>query len=203
MKKIALLWILVFAIFASCLDGKLDRDSASHDFAPPVLRMNQDSEEAGSVVVEKHENELQDAIIVGVWNIFYPSPNLNWGHRFRSGGSYRYVDHTMRAKNERYLLSDGEWRIEGNDIQVRITSYIIADKDPMQDDIGYGFPSDVNYITVEVEEPNWQIIGSLESIQKDIVNNGTEMPPRITLHPIRFDQVLDEEVHYWRDPDES
>lgn len=149
--------------------------------------------------LETMSAEEKEAFLTGAWDLFFPTPNQNWGHRFRESGIYRYVDNSSEALKQRYRFTDGEWRIEGNIIKIRILSYRISDKDPVEDVLGLDFPQDTKYITVPVEDDTWYTIGTLESIRTGIVKDGYQFPPRITLHPLRFDKVLEEEHFYYRD----
>ncbi len=144
-------------------------------------------------------DEERSSYLTGVWDLFYPTPAGNWGHRFRENGVYRYVDFSREALEERYWYTDGEWRIEGDEIQVKIVSYRISDRDAEEDVLGFRFPPDAKFITVPVDDNSWHSIGTIKSVRIGIVQNGLEYPPRITLRPLRFDRVLDKEFHYYRD----
>jgi hypothetical protein len=65
--------------------------------------------------------------------------------------------------------------------------------------MGFMIPDEAKRVKVSVEDDTWHTIGTLESIRTGIVRDGWELPPRITLHPLLFDQVLDEEKYYYRD----
>jgi len=108
------------------------------------------------------------------------------------------VDNSEEALKQRYRFADGEWRIVGNEIQVKMLAYRVADRDPVGDNIGLNFPEDTQYITVPIEDDTWHTIGTLESIRMGIVKDGYQFPPRITLHPLRFDKVLEEEHFYYK-----
>lgn len=151
------------------------------------------------LVIETLSDEEKEDFLSGVWDLFFPTPAGNWGHRFRDNYVYRYVDLSPEAKEQRYWYTDGVWRIAGNEIQVKLTSYRMSDRDAVEMPFGLGYPPDTEYITVLVEDDAWHTIGTMESIRTGIVRDGWEFPPRITLRPLRFDRVLDEEYHYYRD----
>jgi len=148
---------------------------------------------------ETMSEEEKKEFLKGRWEIYYPSPDRNWGHEFIKDNSYSYWDHSEEAKAERYWLTEGIWKIVKNDIQVQIKSYMISDRDPEMDPVlGFGFPHETKYITIEVNDNTWHTIGTLESVVTGIVKGEYEYPPQIELKVIRFDKVLDEVNKYYQ-----
>ncbi len=141
----------------------------------------------------------KEQFLIGAWDIYFPTPNSNWGHRFLVDYTYKYVDFSRKALLQRYWYTDGLWRIVGNDIQIKILSYRMSDRDAVNDEIGFGFPDGAQYITVPIQDDNWYTIGTLESIAVGIIKEGLVFPPRIALNPILFDKVSTEEYYYYRD----
>ncbi len=158
-----------------------------------------DNLEGTPLDIDSMSDEEKESFLTGTWYIFFPTPNQNWGHDFQQDQNYEYWDHSPKAMQQRYRYTDGMWRIDGDAIQVKMATYQIADRDMVEDIFGFGFPSDTEYSNVFVEDDTWHTIGTLESIRTGIVRDGWELPPRITLHPLLFDQVLDEEKYYYRD----
>lgn len=151
------------------------------------------------LILETLSEEDKELFLTGAWQLYFPMPDSNWGHEFKVGHEYSYWDFSREALEERYWYTDGEWRIEKDEIQVKIVSYRISDRDAKEDVLGFRFPPDAKFITVPVNGDTWYSIGTIKSVRIGIVQNGLEYPPRITLRPLRFDRVLDKEVHYYRD----
>ena len=212
-NMIRVLCIVAVIFFMASCEGKAQggSDSTTKPESTPMI-----SEEPQRVEPEKEEilvenlegipldidsmsDEEKEAFLTGAWDLFFPTPASNWGHRFRDNNVYRYVDLSPNAAKQRYWFTDGEWRIEGDAIQIKLTSYRMSDRDAVETPFGLDFPSDTEYITVPVEDDTWHTIGTLESVRTGIVRDKWEFPPRITLHPLIFDRVLDEEYHYYRD----
>ena len=94
--------------------------------------------------------------------------------------------------------------IEENDIFVRIDKYEVFDKDPIYNEfIGFKFPRDVNRVTIEITNPEWILLGSLESIREGIVDFPWEteimqFPLRITLKYFILQDIIETGVNYWK-----
>jgi hypothetical protein len=155
--------------------------------------------EGASLDIGSLSDEEKDQYITGIWYIFFPTPNENWGHYLEPDHNYTYWNYSREAMEQQYFSSDGIWRIQDSEIQVKITSYRMWDRGPEQTPIGFMIPDEANRVKVPVEDDTWHTIGTMESIRTGIVRDGWEFPPRITLHPLRFDKVLDEEQFYYRD----
>ena len=152
--------------------------------------------------------EEKEAFLLAVWDIFFPTPNENWGHRFRPDYVYRYVDHSAEATRARYYHTDGIWRIEGNTIQVQLSQYVMYDEEPVEVVPGIWQRSSDRFSVsghteVPITDDTWHTIGTLESVRVGLVlmhpfeDRLAEFPPTIRLRPLFQDQVLDEEVRYW------
>lgn len=147
--------------------------------------------------------EEKEKILVGVWNLFFPTPNNNWGYRFQKDYEFRYVDNSDKAALERYKLSRGRWRLtKTNDIEIINESYLEYNKDAEESGMGLSFPLDAELIEVPIENSQWIKIGSLESVRTGIVIEQWDFPPQIILHPILFDTVLENEIKYYKFSDE-
>ena len=151
--------------------------------------------------------EEKEGFLLAVWDIFFPTPNENWGHRFRPDYVYRYVDHSAEATRARYYYTDGIWRIEGNMIQVQLSQYVMHDEEAVEvvPDI-WRIPTSSGHTEVPITDDTWHTIGTLESVRVGLVlmhpfeDRLAEFPPTIRLRPLFQDQVLDEEVRYWGVP---
>jgi len=212
-NMIRMVCIVAVVFFVASCEGKAQgvSDNTTEPESAPIIReeLQQAEPEQEKILVENLEGTPLDIdlmsddekkiYLTGIWMLFFPTPEPNWGYQFRENGSLLYVDNSEEALKQRYRFTDGEWRIVGNEIQVKMLAYRVADRDPVEDIIGLNFPEDTQYITVPVEDDTWHTIGTLESVRTRIVRNGLEFPPRITLHPLIFDRVLDEEEYYYRD----
>ena len=211
-NMIRVLCIVAVIFFMASCEGKAQggSDSTTKPESTPMIseEPQQAEPEQEEVLVENLEgipldvdsmSDVEKKIyLTGIWMLFFPTPEPNWGYQFRENGSLLYVDNSEEALKQRYRLTDGEWRIVGNEIQVKMLAYRVADRDPVEDIIGLNFSEDTQYITVPVEDDTWHTIGTLESVRTGIVRDKWEFPPRITLHPLVFDRVLDEEYHYYQ-----
>ena len=201
--QMLLVVVVLFPVFACKDESRAVAHESETTVQETVERPEQETDlnenhDGYSLDIATMNDEEMEAFLIGIWYIFYPTPNQNWGHDFSDDHSYEYWDQSLDAMQNRYRFTVGKWRINEDTIQVQLSSYQIADRDAEEDIFGYGFPSDTEYINVSVEDDNWYTIGTLESIRTGIVKYGQEFPPRITLHPLMLDEVLDEEVQYWR-----
>ena len=164
-----------------------------------------------SMTIEEKEGFLFDSVTPekgefpsAAWEIFFPTPNENWGHQFEADGAYTYWDHSAEAIQARYYYTDGIWRIEGNTIQVQLSQYAMHDEEAVEvvPDI-WRIPASSGDTEVPITDDTWHTIGTLESVRVGLVlmhpfeDRLAEFPPTIRLRPLFQDQVLDEEVRYW------
>ena len=168
-----------------------------------------------SMTIEEKEAFLFDSVTPekgefpsAAWEIFFPTPNENWGHQFEADGAYSYWDHSAEAIRARYYYTDGIWRIEGNTIQVQLSRYVMYDEEPVEVEPGIWQRSSDRFSVsgrteVPITDDTWHTIGTLESVRVGLVlmhpfeDRLAEFPPTIRLRPLFQDQVLDEEVRYW------
>ena len=155
--------------------------------------------------------EEKKAFLSTAWEIFFPTPNENWGHQFKLDGAYTYWDHSAKAKQERFWLTEGLWRIDDDLIQVQLSQYVMYDEEPVEVEPGIWQRSSDRFSVsghteVPITDDTWHTIGTLESVRVGLVlmhpfnDELAEFPPTIRLRPLFQDQVLDEEVRYWGDP---
>lgn len=155
-----------------------------------------------SMTIEEKEGFLSTS-----WEIFFPTPNENWGHQFEADGAYTYWDHSAEAKQERFWLTEGLWRIDDDLIQVQLSQYVMYDEEAVEvvPDI-WRIPASSGHTEVPITDDTWHTIGTLESVRVGLVlmhpfeDRLAEFPPTIRLRPLFQDQVLDEEVRYWGVP---
>ena len=201
-------WMFAFVAALLVMGGCQRKSEASENGAEAAVRSSTEITKSENSLPENHEGTALDvaamseaeieSVLIGDWMLFYPMPDQNWGHQFRDNHVYFYYDSSRKARQQRYRFSQGVWQVVDNEIQVKVTSYRISDRDAVEDVLGFRFPPDAQYINVPVNDGVWQTIGTLDSIRTGIVRNGNQLPPRITLLPLLFDQVQDEEEQYWR-----
>lgn len=147
---------------------------------------------------EAMSTEEREIYLTGIWYIFFPTPNENWGHYFMDDYTYIYWDYSSDAILRQFFSSEGIWRLQGAEVQVNLSLYKTWDMEAEQTANGFMIPDEAARIATSIEDTTWYTIGTLESIRTGIVKDGVEFPPEITLKPLLFDKVLDDEKKYYR-----
>ncbi|GHV92149.1 hypothetical protein AGMMS50268_26520 [Spirochaetia bacterium] len=134
------------------------------------------------------------------WEHIYPLPNTapHWAYMFYEDGDFTYLEWTNENKKKGYVTSSGQWRLNGNNIEICITGYEKTNKEAIFENGELSFPGDIERVFHEVTDTDWETIGSLESVRTGLIKSGRDIVDRIELQQLFFDRKSDKRHYFFR-----
>ncbi|MDR1894201.1 MAG: hypothetical protein LBQ61_05850, partial [Spirochaetales bacterium] len=157
------------------------------------LALGADREEGYPLDLAALTEEQKEDIVMTDWNFFTTvSSGPSDGPRFYPDHEYWYWDDGFKITDPDYGRTIGIWRLNGNDIEVKLTHHEMKTYD--------GEGSLLKTTLVEIEGTDWETVGSLESIRIRVLvdDEGKWLHSgRITLKHHRDGVLFDKEADYW------